>query len=67
MLHDTGINQKRSLNISMPHKKKVNKLQLKACEAILARLDNQKDSAYYTEVYKRYNALLLAKDHKNGS
>jgi hypothetical protein len=51
----------------MPHKKKVNKLQLKACEAILARLHNQKDSAYYTEVYKRYNALLLAKDQKNGS
>lgn len=51
----------------MPHKKKVNKLKLKECEAILARIDNQKDSSYYREVFKRYSALVLEKENKNAS
>jgi hypothetical protein len=66
-LYVTGNNQKKSLNISMPHKKKVNKLKLKECEAILARIENQKDSSYYREVFKRYSVLVLEKENKNGS
>lgn len=37
----------------MPHKKKVNQLKKKECEAILARLSNSKESQYYKHVELR--------------
>jgi len=41
----------------MPHKKKINKMSLKECEAILIRLNNQTESQYYIEVNKQLNRL----------
>jgi len=37
----------------MAHKKKVNKLSKKECEAILLRLSNSKESQYYKHVELR--------------
>jgi len=37
----------------MPHKKKVNKLTKKECEAVLARLSGSKESQYYKHVELR--------------
>lgn len=40
--------------------KKVNHLKLSECEAILQKLDNQKESHYYQHVLKRYQSLMPA-------
>lgn len=45
------------------YKKKVNKLKLKECEAILANANNHTDSLYYNHVFKHYSRLLLEKEN----
>jgi hypothetical protein len=45
------------------YKKKVNKLKLKECEAILANVNKQTDSLYYNHVFKHYSRLLLEKEN----
>jgi len=44
-------------------KKKVNKLKIKECEKILAEQRNIQNSSFYQQVFKRYNLLLLERDH----
>jgi len=44
--------------------KKVNHLSLKQCEKILSELKTHAGSVYYQHVFKRYNELLLKKEHK---
>lgn len=38
--------------------KKVNRLTIKECEAILSRLDKDKESQYYNHVLTHYRSLL---------
>jgi len=54
-----------AINTNMPrkYKKKVNKLKIKECEAILANVSKQTDSQYYNHVYKQYSRLLLEKEN----
>lgn len=40
--------------------KKVNRLKLKECEAILQKLSNQKESHYYQHVLVQYRKLMPA-------
>lgn len=41
-------------------KKKVNHLNLKECEAILQRLQNQNENKYYQDVLNQYRKLIPA-------
>jgi len=38
--------------------KKVNRLTIKECEAILSRLDRDKESQYYSHVLNHYRSML---------